>query len=129
MAWVALLGCWLVVLLAGCESPRESLSLDSLGVSLSVSPLERDLARALRVEGRVECMPYVAERDLWRCSVEHDPGSGFSRSVLLRLGEDGCWRARYVRFEKDRKATAQSGLSVGEMHPVGRTFEGCAELE
>lgn len=129
LAWVAALGC-LLVGLVGCESPRESFSLDSLGLSGPGSPLERDLARALRVEGRVECMLYVDERDLWRCSIEHDPGSGFSRSVSLHLGKNGCWRARYVRFEKGTKsAITQSDLSVGEMHPVGRAFKGCTELE
>jgi hypothetical protein len=122
---IALVGCVLAVSFAGCDP----FGLRDLG-SVSGTPLERDLAKTLPVEGRVECTLYVDARDLWRCRVESDPGSGFSGNVYLRLNEDGCWRARHVRFERRRNSeTPRSGLSVGDMHPFGRTLKGCTELE
>lgn len=112
-----------MIVFTGCDP----FGLDNIG-QVSGTPLERDLARALRTDGRVECTPYAG--NLWECRVESDPGSGFSGSVYLRLGPDGCWRARHVRYEKDRKPqAARSDLSKGNMHPFGREVSGCSDIQ
>jgi len=80
-------------------------------------------------EGRVKCTPYAA-RNLWRCSVETDPGSGWARRVHLKIDKNGCWHARYVGFDRSRDSTAQRfDLSFGGWWATGRAFSGCTDLE
>jgi hypothetical protein len=98
---------------------------------LEQSPGERlseDLANALRAEGRVECSLYL--KDLWRCYVETDPGSGMGGGLTLRLRGNGCWKARHTRYAKGENwAYSRESLSLGDSEAVGRTFRGCTELE
>ena len=112
-AAVALGGCLLALSLPGCNSPDDF-----------DRRLERDLAATVTSEGRVECQSL--ERDLWSCSIESDPGSGWSGAMHVKVGRDGCWTARHVRYEKGSHRTdPRSDLSFGDMQPHGRTVRGC----
>jgi hypothetical protein len=114
-----LAACLLAVSLAGCGSTSET----------NGRRLGRDLAVAIKNEGRVMCTPYAA-RELWKCSVETDPGSGWSRLMHLRIGENGCWHARYVGVGGRRGSAAQrSDLSFRGLRPKWRTFRGCTDVE
>ena len=90
--------------------------------------LDRDLVKALRTEGRVKCAAYL--KDLWRCRVETDPGSGWSGGLTLRLQKDGCWRARHSRYAKGENwPYSRQSLSLGDSEAFGRTVHGCIELD
>ena len=111
---VAAGACLFLVPLAGCgESAGEALA--------------SDLAEVAHVPGKTECMPFPYKVGLWYCKVESDPGSGWSGSVHLKVGKRGCWRARHVRWERNREAPP-TPLSFDEMHPFGRTFTGCSDV-
>src|SRR3954464_9763930 len=119
MRWTALaLGASLLALgAAGCDP----FGFNSVGNQSFEERLGRDLAQAVRTEGRGECQPMT--RNLWSCRVESDLGSGFSGSLRLRVGQGGCWRARHVRYEQDqRPIEPRSDLSVGDLHAFGRTI-------
>lgn len=120
--WIALPACMLAVSLAGCDPFGFTSEADRGGV-------DQSLAEAIQTEGRVECMPY-ATRNFWSCKVESDPGSGWSGHLHLRINKKGCWRARYVRYDKSQDFTApQSDLSFGSFEAHGRTIRGCADIE
>ena len=54
--------------------------------------LEESLEGALD-EGRAKVECEHEARDHWRCGIEDDPGSGGSRSLLVRVDRRGCWHA------------------------------------
>lgn len=115
---LALPVCLLVVGLAGCD-PFGFASEPSGG------SLEQSLAKAIKVEGRVKCAPYP-KRNLQICDIEGDPGSGWSGQMHLKVGRDGCWRARYVRYHWKRGFTgSRPDLSYGRLRAYGRTRKGC----
>jgi hypothetical protein len=117
--WLALPACMLAVSLTGCESASEA----------NGRRLGNDLGAAMEHEGRGKCTPYAA-RNLWRCSVESDPGSGWSGRLHLKVDKNGCWHARYVGPSRNGDSTAsQSDLSVGDWRANGHTFRGCTDLE
>jgi hypothetical protein len=121
--WLAPPLCLLAVSLGGCD-PLNFAS-EAAGARLG-----HDLAEAHHIEGRSECTLYSPDRDLWQCRVEGDPGSGWSGSLLLKLGKNGCWRARHVRYEKNRGSMArQSDLVIGNFQPHGKTFRGCTDID
>lgn len=90
--------------------------------------LGRDIAAAVHTEGRGECSFYI--HDLWSCRVESDPGSGWSGNLTLRLGSDGCWRARHTRFAKGKnRPYSRNSLSFGDFEAFGRTLTGCTDID
>lgn len=119
---LALTACLLALSVAGCD-PFGFNSTDDQGFQ---ERLGQDLAAAVGTEGRGECRPSV--RDLWSCRIESDPGSGWSGTLHLKVGRNGCWRARHVRYEKDRHPNAsRPDLSFGDLYAYGRTIRGCTE--
>lgn len=91
--------------------------------------VDQSLAEAIQAEGRVECMPY-ASRQLWSCKVEGDPGSGWSGHLHLKINNKGCWRARYVRYDRRQDfAAPRPDLSFDSFKAYGRTIRGCADAE
>jgi hypothetical protein len=113
--------CLLVMVLAGCGAAG------AFGERSAGEVLAEDLKEIAQVPGKTECTPFPYKPGLWHCSIETDPGSGWSGSMHLRVGRRGCWRARHVRWEGDRTASP-TPLSVDDMHPFGRTFTGCSEV-
>ena len=119
-AALALTASLLALSMTGCDP----FGFNSAGDQSFEGRLGRDLAEAIGTEGRGECRP--SARSLWSCRVESDPGSGWSGTLHLEVGKNGCWRARHVRYEKDRPPNAsRSGLSFGDLHAYGRTIRGC----
>jgi hypothetical protein len=118
-AALALIGCSLVLLSAGCNFA---------GDQTLAEKLESGLAKRVTLEGggRVECQMMAGK--LWSCRVEADPGSGWSGSLHLRVDKAGCWRARRVWFEKPPYSKGlKSDLSRGNFRARGRTIRGCTQ--
>ena len=66
--------------------------------------LEESLEGALNGgRAKVECERLDAPGH-WRCAIEDDPGSGGSRSLLVRVDRSGCWHASPAthRYEVSR---------------------------
>lgn len=116
--------CIFVLTLSGCDP----FGLESLDNPSYNRPIERDLAAAVKTEGRVECLP--TRHDLWSCRVEGDPGSGFSGHLNLRVGKTGCWRAQHVRYKKGHRPTgSKRDLSSVNSEAFGRVITGCTPEE
>lgn len=78
----------------------------------SSARLEDQMAVAYRVEGRAECR-HLGSRG-WRCRIEGDPGSGWSRAFHVKLSKRGCWWATPVRWG-NRQSKPLSSRRIGCM--------------
>ncbi|MEX2447975.1 MAG: hypothetical protein WD404_04430 [Solirubrobacterales bacterium] len=119
-------------LLIGVAGPIAGCSTLDLTAELDQSPgakLGREVAKAVKAPGMSECLLSRPRSNLWNCRVEDDPGSGWSRNLLVKVDESGCWLAQHVRFERDGPTDPRSRLSIGDLHGFGRTFTGCTDPE
>lgn len=80
-------------LLCGALVGALSFFLLGCGAHAEENRLERSLEATLDAgHSRAECEDAGASGH-WRCAIEDDPGSGWSRALLVRVGEGDCWRA------------------------------------